>query len=203
MNVLAARVGGTLGAAVWIAGVPLVGLAGVIPSDAEYSLIGGVGILLGCCFVPVALADPSDSTQRNWPVAWGWTGAALGAILVAASALLVLGARGDLGARAPEWVADFAGLALIAVFGWVLVASVLRGRSGRGRAVYLLGVVTGGTVVVSSLLSAVQAALFPNFTITNAAIPVVFLVAAIMWLGLPAWLLAVVWRRRYSRPRPG
>jgi hypothetical protein len=185
-----------MGAITWLIGLPLVGMASAIPSDAEFFLIGLIGTVLGCSLVPVTLGPGFNSSNHKWLIL-GWTGAALSGVLAAASALLILGARGDLGARAPEWIADLAEFALIALFGWIVVASALSRRSPLGQSAYLLGVVSGGAFLALLLLSAASA--IPGFIITNAIAAVDLVLALLVWLTLPAWLLVVAWR---TTPRP-
>jgi hypothetical protein len=166
-------------------------MSGAIPSDAEFALMGVVGTVLGCCVVPVTLGPAFNRPEHKWLIL-GWTGAALGGLLAASSVLLILGARGDLGARAPEWIADLSGAMLIALICWIVIASVLGRRLPLGQWPYLLGVVCGCACLALLLVAAFYA--MPGFVITNANVGVELVLVLIVWITVPAWLLTVAWR---------
>ena len=78
MSVTVARLSGTVAAAIWIVGMPLVGLGGLIPSNPEYSsmgvyfLFGVVGVVFGASMATMAVASAYDRAQRGLP--WEFRG---------------------------------------------------------------------------------------------------------------------------------
>jgi hypothetical protein len=189
---------------VWFIGFPLVGLAGAIPSDPEYSYmgvffaIGSLGVVLGLTLMPVALAL-GEPTRHNWLSAWGWVGAIVGAIFAAASTSLVLGTLGFLGESAPEWIPDVAGLAFLGVFVWILLAGILGLLGSRRPTASVLGVITGIGGLMPSIIPAVQSA-FAGSSLSGNNFVTDILLGVVMWLSLPAWLLSMVWGGRTPRP---
>jgi len=105
-----ARVSSAAAAIVWLVGLPMVGLAGVIPSDAEYFTMGIVAAALGLVTAPLVVAYAHPALRSLSPIVpvIGLTGCA-GLLMI--GALLMAGSTGLLGERAPTWVLPAAELA--------------------------------------------------------------------------------------------
>lgn len=187
MNVWATRVGGTVGAIAWLIGLPLLGAVSVIPSDAGYFMAGLVGAVLGCCVVTVTFAPAFRIAQARQPSTLPLVGVAVGLFLAGTSALEVLASEGALEAPAPGWIPQSADAAVAALFLWIVASSVVL-RRALGNALTWLGILCGATLLASALES------MPGFVHTNATIPLDFLLAAALWLSLPAWLVVFAWR---------
>ena len=89
---------------------------------------------------------------------------------------------------------------MFALFVWIgLISVVLRGPSGRGRAVCWLGLITTASVllpILGSLLFSVGGIVYTNLTILP-----FLLLGFLSWVALPVWLAAVV-THRTSTARP-
>ena len=182
-----ARAGGSVAAGAWAVGLPLIGLTGVIPSDAPYFVAGLMGAILGCSTAVFALALPALDNRRRDRIL-RLAGAAAGVALAATSVLLALGAAGALGQTAPAWIPNAATIPLVALLGWVVVTSAIARRE-LGNVAFWLGVGVGISVTAAIATSA----LIP--IATNATVPLTFAITVTLWVALPAWLLTVAWRR--------
>ena len=181
------------GALVWVVGLFLVEFTGggILPSDVEYFWIGAVGSALGILLIPVALvASPKLLVQG--------TGLIICVAMVITGVLLILGATGILGVPAPAWIRTWSAPPFVALFVWILFASLLeRRRSQLGPVVAWLAVVNGAVLLVLVGIS-----LHP-YTHTNETELVDGLLTLFLFFSLPAWLMAVAIRLwRPASPQP-
>ena len=187
-----ARFFGIIAAIVWVVGTPLVAMAGVIPSDGEYFLMGIVCTLLGMTLIPVATALRHRSSER-FTMVIRISGLTICAALVPSGALLMLAAAGKLGERAPEWIPGPSFIALIALFIWIGLASfALRGPSTAERAIFGLGVLTTASLLLPVAVSIVLTDVIRGFVYTNATELPSLLLGILLWVSLPTWLTAIV-----------
>jgi hypothetical protein len=189
-----ARFSGILAAIVWVLGTPLVAMAGVIPSDAEYFYIGLVCTLLGLALMPVITALRYRSSGR-FTMAIRLCGLTICLALTASGALLMLAAAGKLGERAPEWIPGPSFIAAAVLFIWIGLASyALRGRSTVERAIFGLGVLTTASFLLPVAASFIVTYVIRGFVYTNATALPSLLLGILLWLSLPAWLTVIVLR---------
>jgi hypothetical protein len=181
------RFSGIGGAIVWLIGLPVIGFSGVISSDGEYFSMGIVAAMVGLITAPLGVAE---SSPRARPLSHMTrvVGATACVGLVVTGVLLVAGASGSLGERAPTWVIPAAEVALAVFFLWVLLATYSAHRSKTaGRTAWWLAVLA----VVSFLITLVFPLLGPGVTSTNAAIPFELVLLLLLWLCPPAWLIVI------------
>jgi hypothetical protein len=196
------RFSSIVGAAVWFLGVPMVGFAGVIPSDSSYFWEGILTALVGTAIFPVTLAY-ADLRATTTTRVVGIFGAVASVSLTVTGGLLIGGSLGLLGQSAPGWIITGNGIGLIGLYLWILLATV-SGRTSVGvdRPVFWLGLLTSATFLLLVAVSAVQFIYFPNAIDTNATLPLVAAAALSLWLCLPAWLLAVAAWAHQNSPVP-
>ena len=133
-------------------------MAGVpFSNDAEYALAGIVGGVVGVTLAPVVAAYP-QAILPSLRYAIRVAGFAACLALLATGVLLVLGASGSLGERAPGWITSAFGLALVSLFVWILTANVFMTRNARlDGAVRWLVILAGASflliVAISSIIS--------------------------------------------------
>ena len=191
-----ARFTSVLAAVLWLAGLPYVSLAGAIPSDAEYFAWGGLGVLVGAATLPLASIYPGSFTGR-WVRPVRAAGVMICVGLVVTGVLLVSGATGGLGSRAPGWVSPAGDIAVIAFFAWVVVAGNSARRSPTlGRAPFWLGLLGGGAFLLQILVAAVEVNIFPNATSTDWTALLLLVPFALYWLCIPAWFVVLASRMR-------
>jgi hypothetical protein len=184
-----AAISSAIAAVVWLAGLPMLALAGAIPgSDAPYAWMGTIGVLLGLTLAPGAAvgvrrtADPLNDVSRG-------VGLVVCALLVLTGILLRIGAEGGLGERAPSWVAPAAEIAWVALFIWILLTSIgAHQASVRGRAMFWLAMATGASLLVTIVATALASYLIPGFVYTNGTILPFLLLGLLIWLCPAAWL---------------
>ena len=124
-------------------------------------------------------------------------GLAACAALVLAGTLLVAGSSGILGERAPDWIEGAAVAGVIGYFAWVVMASYSTRRPDvLGVWVFWLGMLAGISVVVQPLISVLMSVIDPGFVVSNATIPLVVISGLLIWLCLPAWLIALTIKMR-------
>lgn len=169
-------------AVIWMVGLCVVALAGVIPSDAPYFFAGILSLALGVFLIPVGLALPSRASVKG-----------IGLVLCAAMALtgllLVFGASGKLGATAPSWITPASEAPLVALVAWILLASFLTRSDSR------LGAVVFGLVLlnVAVLIAVIETTVRP-YTHTNDTELIDGVLVLLAWTAFPAWLVAVAVR---------
>jgi hypothetical protein len=93
-----ARLSSAIAAMVWFFGLPIMGLAGVIPSDAEYRWMGIIWALLGLTLGPLVIAYGRPRLTSLGEIV-GTVGLIVCLALMLAGTLLVLGSTGFLGRR--------------------------------------------------------------------------------------------------------
>ncbi len=195
-----ARFSSVVGAIVWIVGLPIFGVSSgiFISSDAAYFWFGVVTALTGLAATPVALTYPAS------PVPLGCAVRGLGVIacvgLLVTGALLVGGASGWLGDRAPHWITSAPEICLTMFFVWVLLASYFARRSTTlGRPVFWLGMLAGASFLALILISLLVFYFDPGFIFTNETTDLSLISSVLIWLCLPAWLIAFAVRMRAGR----
>ncbi len=188
-----ARASCAISAGVWLLGMPLL-FASPFTSDFEYLLIGVLSALLGLMLPPVIWVFGSLSAKwlRTFVLILG---ASVCIGLIVTGLLLVLGASGRLGERAPAWLGSTAGLSLVALFPWVLLASLAtRSSAILGPAVFRLGVFASACGLG---FAAFFSGLFiPGFVFTDATLLFEVLPAILCWLCPPAWFVLLAIRIR-------
>jgi hypothetical protein len=195
-----ARLSSAIAAMVWFFGLPIMGLAGVLPSDAEYRWMGMIWALLGLTLGPLVIAYGRPRLTSLGEIV-GTVGLIVCLALMLAGILLVLGSTGFWGEKAPTWIASVAGIPLIGLFVWVLLASAsTRSSTMLGRQAYRLGVLTAVSFFISCGSGLLLYVVSPGFVITNATIPFLMISFILIWLGLPSWLTALAVRLRASTP---
>jgi hypothetical protein len=187
-----ARISSIAAAIVWALGLPLVAISAFpFSSDPTYFLFGLVSMLVGLAAIPIALAYPGPSPARLTMVV-RVSGAIASLTLVLTGTVLVSGAVGFLGDRAPLWITDASLFGLLGFFAWILLASYsTRTSNSLGGWVFWLGLLAGVSVPIPILVSLLLSFLEPSYTDTNATIPFVMISALATWLCLPAWLVAL------------
>ena len=179
------------GALVWVVGLSLIAITGVLPSDASYFLMGTVGFALGTLLVPNALVASSNLFVRG-------TGLIISVAMAVTGVALMLAATGNLSVRAPAWITTASELPFVALFVWMLFTSFLeRERSQLGPVVLWIAVFNS-----AFLLVVVGISLRP-YTHTNETGLIDSLLALFTMASLPSWLIAVVirlWRPRLPPP---
>jgi hypothetical protein len=186
-----ARVSSVAGAIAWLLGLPIAALSAVIPSDAEYFWEGVVGTIVGLAIAPLALVYVAPSSTSLTRLIQG-SGMIVSAVLVFADGLLVLAAMGYVGEKAPSWIPSSAGIGLVALALWILLASISRRDSNAPRgAVFWLGVIAAVTLLCPLCVAALIFLFDPRYVSTDATIPLEMLVAVAFWWFLPIWLIAV------------
>jgi hypothetical protein len=196
--VTVARFSNVVAAAVWIFGLPLTLMSAVpFTSDTTYFILGVVIVMLGLAATPLALAYPESLQAPLTRVVRG-----LGAIaclaLILTGALLVSGSEGLLGERAPDWSFNALVISQIGFFVWILLASLsTRRSSSMGVWVFWLGVAASASVLIPNVLNALAIfVLGPNVVITNTSAQLAIATDFLIWLSLPAWLVALSARMR-------
>jgi hypothetical protein len=192
-----ARYSSIAAAIVWVLGLPMVVIS-VTPfsSDATYFWFGLIAALLGLAATPVALAYPGPSPASSGGVIRG-LGAVACLALVLSGALLVGGSTGLLGDKAPTWIPDATGISVTGFFVWVVLASYSTRRStSLGRWVFWLGVLSGASLVLPTVISVLMGFLAPGVIVTDASLPLAVISGLLIWFCLPAWFVAVAVRMR-------
>ncbi|MEA2645520.1 MAG: hypothetical protein QOE92_603 [Chloroflexota bacterium] len=190
-------------AVVWLVGLPLIALAGVIPgSDAPYGWMGTIGVLLGLTVAPAAAIGVGrrEGALNMFSRAAGLVACA---VLAVTGVVLTIGVAGALGERAPSWVAPAAQIAWVAFLIWIVLASFLaHDSSAPGRAMLWLGVAVGVSVFLTIAGSALVFYLNPGFVYTNETILPSLLLALVMWLCPAAWFIVLAIRLWATEPVP-
>jgi hypothetical protein len=192
-----ARVSSVVGAVVWIVGLPIYAAsAGIfISSDASFFWYGLVTALTGLFATPVALTYPAPRVPLSYAVRGLGVVACVGMLMT--GTLLVAGASGWLGDRAPHWITATPEIFLTLFFVWVLLASLFGRRSTTlGRSVYWLGMLAASSFLVLILISLLVFYYDPGFVITNGTSELSLVLSFAIWLSLPAWLVVFAARMR-------
>jgi hypothetical protein len=182
-------------AVVWLVGLPLISLAGVIPgSDAPYGWMGTIGVLLGLTVAPAAAIGVGRNDGPLKVFSRG-AGLVICGVLVVTAILLTIGVAGGLGERAPLWVAPAAEIAWLAFLIWIVLASIAANDSSApGRAMLWLGAALGVSVFLMIAGSAVLSYLSPGFVYTNETILPSLLLGLVIWLCPAVWFIVLALR---------
>jgi hypothetical protein len=187
------RVSAALAALVWFLGAPLVASSGVIPSGGEYVWLGLLGVFLGFTLVPVVEVQGHPTSARLTDVI-RISGLLICGVLGSSGILLLLAAL-RLGAHAQGWISNVTLLGFFALFIWIGLASyVQRGQSSRDRAMFWIGMVTALGFTVPTLGAFFLTYVAEGFTFTNLTVLPFGLADLVVWVSLPAWLVAVIVR---------
>jgi hypothetical protein len=165
--------------------------------------MGTMGVVLGLALAPGAAVGVPAASAVVAAIS-RLSGLVVCASLLGTGILLRIGAGGGLGERAPTWVADSAGLAWVALFVWIVFASVAARRpSAAGRAALwlamgagvslLLMVVSFQPIATALQIGVVQllvSYLLLVFIYTNESILLFLLFWLLIWMS-PMALLAV------------
>ena len=195
-----ARFSSVVGAVVWIVGLPIYAAsAGIfISTDASYFWFGLVTALTGLFATPVAWIYPAQPLLLSYTVRWLGVVASIG--MLATGALLVAGASGWLGDKAPQWITSAPEIFLTMFFVWVLLASYLARRSTMlGRTVFWLGMLASAAFLALILISALVFYYDPGFVLTNGTSELSLILSVLIWWSLPAWLIVFAARMRSGR----
>lgn len=170
-------------AAAWVCGLLLSAAAGaILPSDASYFWLGTVGAVVGLLLTPIARAWVRDQTLQV-------TGVCIAIAMAATGTLLAAGSIGLLGQHAPEWLVPAAGAPLLALFAWIAIATY-RGihRVDLSPTVFAFGVLNALALPIG-IVSWID-----PYTHTNATVLVDRLMALIVLVAVPGWMIAMTIR---------
>jgi hypothetical protein len=187
------RVCAALGALAWFTGAPLVASSGVIPSASQYFWLGLLALFLGFTLVPVAqvLQHPTSARVTD---AIRISGLLICGTLSLSGILLLLLAL-KRGAGAQGWISNIVLLGFFALFLWIGLASYAQRReSPVDRAVFWLGIVTAFAFALPTLGALLLTYIAEGFVFTNLTVLPFGVADLLVWVSLPAWLIAVIVR---------
>ena len=186
-----ARFSSLVAAAGWLVGLPVVVMTAVLfVSDTTYFLFGVVVTVLGVTTAPIVFSYPAGSPVQFAPAVKG-LGVLACVALVVSGTLLVGASAGLIGAKAPGWIPGAAAISLTGFFVWVLFGSYSTRRSALlGPLPFWLGLLAATSWLVATLVSVVI-----TFH-TDTTLPIDMIFGLLIWLCLPAWLIALAMRMR-------
>jgi hypothetical protein len=187
------RVSAALAALTWFVGAPLVASSGVIPSDHQYFWLGLLALFLGFTLVPVVQVLRHPTSARLTDVIRISGLLICGALSLSGILLLLFAVK--LGAQAQGWISNVVLTGFFALFLWIGLASYTQRReSSVDRAVFWLGIVTAFAFSVPTLGALFLTYVAEGFTFTNLTVLPFGAADLVVWVSLPAWLIAVIVR---------
>jgi len=187
------RVSAALAALVWLVGAPLVASSGVIPSDNEYVFLGLLSLFLGFTLLPVVQVIGHPTSARRSDVIRISGLLICGALSLSGIVLLLFAVK--LGAQAQGLISNLVLIGLFALFVWIGVASYAQPRdSPMERVAFWLGIITAFAFAIPTLGALLLTYVAQGFTFTNLTVLPFGAADLVVWVSLPAWLIAMIVR---------